>query len=287
MKTVNPLFAGLASGWLAWMPVQAQFLSVPLYYGSTNSIVNEFDVMLQGTALEPGDLVQLLRADHGIYPPNRDGTPHVFNPVLAEARIGMGTDYAAGAIGKFSASVSINRFVVTPMFVRVYNRYTLDESSFYGDSQIYSNSVTTYGVFVAQVPKTCLPLDPDDDDGDGLSNSLEKSLGTDPLLVDTDGDGVPDDKELLAGTNPLDPTDHLQMARVRISPQGDILVHWNSAPGKRYQLEYCPDLLSDPVVFIAHGDVIEASEPETHVVLAGGVDLFPNAVFRVRLMVTP
>jgi hypothetical protein len=45
---------------------------------------------------------------------------------------------------------------------------------------------------VATAP-VCDPSDPNGDaDGDGLSNALEKQIGTDPCKADTDGDGVPD-----------------------------------------------------------------------------------------------
>jgi thiol-disulfide isomerase/thioredoxin len=43
-----------------------------------------------------------------------------------------------------------------------------------------------------------------DSDGDGLSNSEEETLGTDPNLADTDGDGLDDAAEVEAGTDPLD-----------------------------------------------------------------------------------
>lgn len=42
-----------------------------------------------------------------------------------------------------------------------------------------------------------------DDDGDGLSDLEELSLGTDPLLEDSDSDGLSDARELEAGTDPL------------------------------------------------------------------------------------
>ncbi len=42
-----------------------------------------------------------------------------------------------------------------------------------------------------------------DDDGDGLTNSEEEALGTDPDSADTDGDGYADGDEVTAGTNPL------------------------------------------------------------------------------------
>ncbi|MBG18179.1 MAG: hypothetical protein CMB77_07505, partial [Euryarchaeota archaeon] len=49
---------------------------------------------------------------------------------------------------------------------------------------------------------------PPDDDGDGLSNSVEENItGTNPFDADTDGGGVNDGEEYLKGTNPLDPSD--------------------------------------------------------------------------------
>jgi hypothetical protein len=42
-----------------------------------------------------------------------------------------------------------------------------------------------------------------DDDNDGLSDSQEMAIGTDPLKADTDGDGLTDKQEVLLKTNPL------------------------------------------------------------------------------------
>lgn len=42
-----------------------------------------------------------------------------------------------------------------------------------------------------------------DYDGDGLSNSTERMLGSDPTNPDTDGDGLPDGWEAQYGLNPL------------------------------------------------------------------------------------
>jgi len=44
-----------------------------------------------------------------------------------------------------------------------------------------------------------------DKDMDGFSNTKELQKGTDPEIPDTDGDGVADGLEIMAGTNPLDP----------------------------------------------------------------------------------
>lgn len=46
-----------------------------------------------------------------------------------------------------------------------------------------------------------------DEDGDGLTNGEEKSIGTDPEKSDTDGDGFSDKREVVAGTDPLDSDD--------------------------------------------------------------------------------
>jgi hypothetical protein len=48
-------------------------------------------------------------------------------------------------------------------------------------------------------------LDPAaDEDGDGLTNSEEQTLGTNPLNQDSDGDGYTDRWEIISGTDPLD-----------------------------------------------------------------------------------
>ena len=49
-----------------------------------------------------------------------------------------------------------------------------------------------------------------DDDGDGLSDVEEETIGTDPLNPDTDGDGVSDGDEVASGSNP-------NMARTQIA----------------------------------------------------------------------
>lgn len=53
-------------------------------------------------------------------------------------------------------------------------------------------------VFIADNP---------DLDGDGILNTDEAVLGTDPTNPDTDGDGINDGVEVTNGTNPLDPCD--------------------------------------------------------------------------------
>jgi hypothetical protein len=54
-----------------------------------------------------------------------------------------------------------------------------------------------------QAPTTPLSMTNKDTDGDGLLDSDEIILGTDPMKKDTDGDGVSDYDELINKTNPL------------------------------------------------------------------------------------
>lgn len=61
------------------------------------------------------------------------------------------------------------------------------------------------GIYDSQ--EATLGTDPQvaDTDGDGLIDGVELALGLDPLAVDSDGDGVSDPSEYLAGSDPLDP----------------------------------------------------------------------------------
>ncbi len=253
------LFTSLAS---------AQQLSVPLHFGLVQGATDEYGHLLDGTAVAPGALVQILSATEGVFPPAVDGTPDPRNPVLAETRIGAGTDPMAGPLGKASGSVSINRHQGGRIFARVFNRPTTEDSSFYADSVIYTNSTTTYGLFQIAGLQTTQPLDEGDDDGDGLVNSWERSLGTDPYLADTDGDGVSDHQEMLAGTNPLDDGDYLQMVQVTPRANGTVEVRWQSVEGKTYQIQHAMLDLMNPQPFESIGQVVTAGPTgETAIVI--------------------
>jgi Thrombospondin type 3 repeat/Bacterial TSP3 repeat len=63
-----------------------------------------------------------------------------------------------------------------------------------------------------------------DDDNDGLSDTAEASLGTNPLVADTDGDGASDGSEVAAGTNPLDPGSFPPPSQIPALPQGFAIV---------------------------------------------------------------
>ncbi len=67
-----------------------------------------------------------------------------------------------------------------------------------------SGANTFEKVFLIQVAG----VDSDDDDGDGLTQAQEITLGTDPHIRDSDGDGASDGQEIAAGTNPLSAASH-------------------------------------------------------------------------------
>lgn len=56
---------------------------------------------------------------------------------------------------------------------------------------------------IEQIPIAEANFEGQDDDGDGLSNAIEDSLGTDKNNIDTDGDGYKDKEEILNNYNPL------------------------------------------------------------------------------------
>ena len=80
----------------------------------------------------------------------------------------------------------------------------------------------------------------DDADGDGLLNTNETALGTNPRKKDTDGDGLSDPQELIAGTSP---TNSASVLAVKLSTDVSAnQVSWYGVSGRYYRLEYTDDL---------------------------------------------
>jgi alpha-tubulin suppressor-like RCC1 family protein len=102
--------------------------------------------------------------------------------------------------------LAITKTTGTPTFVSLTLR-----TDIHGTAQLYYKHPTAAGV-VGQITATAGAATPLvfqstslaqlDSDGDGIGDSDEIPLGTDPYNADTDGDGVPDGWEVRFGTNP-------------------------------------------------------------------------------------
>jgi hypothetical protein len=119
------------------------------------------------------------------------------------------------------------------------------------------NTATSFTTWLAFSPASAQDID-----GDGLSNTAEAALGTDPENPDTDGDGMTDGyevanglnpkvndsssnldgdgltnlQEFLAGTAANDATSAFKILSVVPSP-GGYTVTWLSVSGKKYRLQ--------------------------------------------------
>ncbi len=293
------IFAALAAA-----PAHAT-LETPLRVGVSAPITNEFGQRLPGRAAAPGALVMVLWApSNTIYAPAIDGTPHPLNPPVSNGITAIGRSMAPALSnpGRFSLSLANPRPKSGRLFVRVFNKPTLEASSFYADSEIFL--ISGNKLFIANIGPTTNALDTADDDGDGINNSWEKSYGSDPLnpdtdgdgipdglehqlgsspvLADTDGDGVPDGHEFRAGTDLADPDSYLGVAD--ITPAGsDLLIQWASVTGKLYQVEGASTLLD--AAFSNLTDIIPAAPGnQTAATLTNALGSDLPLMLRIRLV---
>lgn len=267
--------------WLVvWMSltVAAAAQTAPLHFGTTNGVVDEFGVTLRGTdigatyfgfAYVTGEVVQILDVNKGLFPPNADGTPNTNNPVLFQTRIGAGVDPGLGPVGMFGGSMY--RRPAGQIIARVFNRPSVAESSFFTDSEIFVVPTTNYGVFIPVVARTDIPLDSGDDDADGLNNSLEKSLGSNPADRDSDEDGMEDGQEFRAGTDTTDANSFLAVSQVIPTGHGDLGIQWSSVAGKRYAVEFSSDDLCGNATYIRVAGPITATGSVSFVSIENGL----------------
>jgi len=252
-------------------PMISQFIGVE------DTIVNEEGESLVGTdpyahefgiPVVEGAVVQILSANDGtIYPPDLNGNPDSRNAVLLTTRIGIGMSPALARTGKFAAMLAPRPSGGVKIFVRVFNAASLDDASFYGDSEVFTVSSMENESFIANVEKTDKPLDAADPDQDGLNNSQEKSLGSNPFASDSDGDEYNDAQELIAGTDSLNEDSFPSITS--ISPEGPGLtrVSWSPAvSGRTYKIYFKANLIEGEEGTVL-GTIVASSAVDNSVVL--------------------
>ena len=249
----------VAAAGLAWAGAcGAQGFVEPLYVGNVAPVLDQWGRPMAGSdksaAAADRSRVELRVAPDGIArPPGADGSAHALNPLLSpESVVGIGLNAAQPDSGIFAVAFSTRPPPGTKLFARAFNAPTAEAASFYSDSAVVA--IPERGGTLVIVFGETRPLDAADDDGDGLNNSWEKALGTDPLLRDTDGDGMSDHEEWLAGTDPLDPASALSFVAIG-RPSGPALldadggagpavrIRWQAVPGRTYQLQHAESLV--------------------------------------------
>jgi thiol-disulfide isomerase/thioredoxin len=93
------------------------------------------------------------------------------------------------------------------------------------------------GLFACQAEKT---EDFIDSDGDGLSDSAEIELGSDPNNTDSDGDGYQDGWEVTEGTNPTDPASKIYQGGWPYNPNKALIEEsaWSLCSNSQYMTKF-------------------------------------------------
>ncbi len=274
------LVLGIAVLGLAVAGARAQVES-PLYVGNLVSVLDPFGRPMAGSNLQSEadrrSRVEIRQVLNGlVHAPDASGEAHEDNPLLTPESIGgIGMNTFSTNSGLFAMVFSRRPDPGTRIFARVYNAPTVEEASFYADTYVAMTPASRNVSSVVLTFREVQPLDPADDDGDGLSNSWEKLLGTDPNLADTDGDGMSDHQEFLAGTDPLNADSVLAFRSIQdesgLSKQTNgettsraMRIRFQSVPGKTYQVQWAPSL-SGEIPFEDDGDPVTAADGQTEI----------------------
>lgn len=311
---MNRILLAAVGGAACWMATAAFAIQVPIQFSITNAVRNEFGDLVPGTSSQSpafgvpyvqGGLVQVLNVSAGVFPPDTNGVPHPSNTVLLTTYIGAGVNPTLPESGKSSATIgaisrsdpaATNQWIV----LRVFNKPTLEDASFYGQSPPYRVPVygEGYGALYTSVSNTVTQIDTNDVDGDGLSRSWEKSHGTDPGNPDSDEDGMIDGHEIRAGTGPTDNSSLLLVVQINPPTDGgnwdedagmytarptDLNVSWDAVAGKTYQLQYTTNSLVNEPVFTDINPPVTASGPVANTIITNGL-LMDIVHMRVRLV---
>lgn len=269
----------------------AQGLKEPLLVGVASAVVDEWGVRLEGTSSEPGDLVEIRSAPDGIiYHPRH---PSQTNALITSGVTGIGamTSPSLTNAALFSHAIeSAKPSDGTKIFVRVYNSPTVEQATFFADSQVFTVDGNT--PFIANVSQTLQGIYTNDYDGDGLIESWEMGYGTSAANPDSDGDGMLDGHEHRAGTAPTDGESALVIAQIvtHWSPsahapasENDLAVVWNSVEGKTYQVEFTENYMTDTPVYSDVGSQITATGEESALIIPNA-RAHDNGHYRVKLI---
>lgn len=106
-----------------------------------------------------------------------------------------------------------------------------------------------------------------DTDGDGLTDSEEFALGTDPDVPDTDMDGQTDGEEAIAGVDPNDSNSFFAVAAI-LSASPGIDLQWEALTDRVYGIDRTLDLVTfekirSNLIFATEGTVITNLSPQT------------------------
>lgn len=202
----------------------------PLYVGNINPVFDNYNRVSRD-----GNLIEIRTSVDGIIrPPDTNGVSHYKNPLLKSSFVGIN---AMPKIGLF-CEVFPNRIGASYVFGRIFNSRSIKTSTFYCDSQIYQIDPKASSLVFSF--SKAVPLNPFDDDEDGLNNSWEMELGTYGYNTsDFDGDGVSDLNEMIAGTDPSDKSSVFKIISCDSSH-----IKWSSVPLKTYRIQATDNLLA-------------------------------------------
>ena len=289
-----------------WMAAACAWggITPPFYVGNLAPVQDEYGRPMRGSRLS-SDAASRPRVELRVAPgwqrvaPTTTGGASPLNPLVTEdSHGGIGLNSSESDSGLFCLVFPQRPPTNLIVFARAYNSPTAAEATFYADSYPARIPAPAGESSLVLAFEPAKPLDPGDDDADGLTNSWEKLLGTDDRpSADYDGDGMLDLHEMLAGTDPTDPGSLLVFRSIRredAPPPADadeddeavksVRIRWQSVPGRRYQIQYVPTLLGAPV-FIPIGEVVLAAAGASEMEML--VDLPEDAVagtFRIRLV---
>jgi hypothetical protein len=84
----------------------------------------------------------------------------------------------------------------------------------------------------------------EDTSGNGIPDSWEAAYGVTNATADSDHDGASNYQEYMAGTNPTNGTSVLAMNPPQLSGGSDVVLQWNSAEYKFYNIQSSTNLLN-------------------------------------------